>query len=100
MAIILTVEDDEDVREYIKHCLLDWGHTVLEADSGKGAVIAMRKVRPDIVLMDIGLPDISGLEAAKLVEGEPGTENMKLIALTAAEDTATRDNASTLGFVG
>lgn len=100
MAIILTVEDDHDVREYIKYWLLDWGHSVLEAGTGKDAVVAMRTVLPDLVLMDIGLPDISGLDAVKLIRNVPSTSELKIIALTAADDDATRENAEALGFVG
>lgn len=99
MAIILTVEDDEDVREYFKQHLLAWGHTVIEADTGKAAVMAMRSVLPDIILMDIGLPDISGLDAVKLIRDSERTNDLKVIALTAADDTETREQAEELGFV-
>lgn len=44
MAIILIVEDDEDVVDYIKAYVLDWGHTVLEATTDAGAILAMCKL--------------------------------------------------------
>ena len=100
MEIVLTVEDDEDVRDYIKMYLLEWGHTVIEAGSGEGALLALDRLIPDLVLLDIGLPDLSGFDVVNKIAGDEKYEGLKIVALTAADDDESRDHANELGFAG
>ncbi|MBG04518.1 MAG: two-component system response regulator [Rhodospirillaceae bacterium] len=98
IAIILIVEDDEDVLDYIKAYVLDWGHTVLEATTGAGAILAMRKLLPDLVIMDIGLPDMTGFEAVQLIRKDAETANLTVIALTALDTDEGRQKGEEAGF--
>lgn len=57
---ILAVEDEKDLRDYLKELLLDNNYAVELADDGASALNYVRKTRPDLVLLDLGLPDIDG----------------------------------------
>lgn len=57
---ILVVEDERDLREYLKELLLDNNYTVELADDGASALNYIKKTRPDLVILDLGLPDIDG----------------------------------------
>jgi two-component system CheB/CheR fusion protein len=79
---ILIVEDDETNREGLRTLLELWGHQVEEAATGESGVQMAIARRPDVVLLDIGLPDLNGYEVAKRIRRAPGNDNVVLIALT------------------
>lgn len=93
MSIILLVEENEDIREYVKHHVLNWGHTVLEAGTGAGAIVAMRELHPDLVVMDVELPDMCGFDAVRLIRKDAHTAKTKIIALTALDGQEERGKA-------
>ena len=66
----MTVEDDELVHDYIKMYVLEWRHTVTEAGSVEGAFLALDRLIPDLVLLDIGLPDLLGFNVVKKIAKE------------------------------
>ena len=98
MSIVLLVEDNEDIRDYVKHHVLDWGHTVLESGTGAGAILAIRKLRPDLVVMDVELPDMCGFDAINLIRKDSNTANTKVIALTALDSDEGRQKAADAEF--
>lgn len=71
MAKILIVEDDRTINELMVRCLTITGHTCLTAFLGSEALSAIRKERPDLILLDINLPDMSGFDVMKLLRGIP-----------------------------
>jgi two-component system CheB/CheR fusion protein len=79
---ILLVEDNSDVAETMRLVLELAGHHVFQAVDGQSAMKAVAEKRPDIVLLDIGLPDITGYEVAKRLRADPATANATLIAIT------------------
>jgi two-component system CheB/CheR fusion protein len=79
---VLLVEDDETNREGLRTLLELWGHRVDEAATGERAVEMAIARRPDVVLLDIGLPDLSGYEVARRIRRSPGNDHVVLIALT------------------
>jgi len=81
---ILLAEDDEDVRNALHALLLREGYEVVEASNGTDAVNLAREYRPDAVLMDLVLPGINGLDAARFLKHEPATADVPIIGLTAA----------------
>ena len=97
---VLVVEDNADVRESLGMLLTMWGHTVDYAESGPDGVARARDLRPDIALIDIGLPGLSGYEVARHIrEHKDGWgREMKLIALTGYGRDADRDEAIASGF--
>jgi CheY-like chemotaxis protein len=81
-ATILVVEDDETTRRYVKHVIQIAGHEVLEAATGKQALAAVCSVPVDLVITDIFMPEMDGLELmTELKKSNPG---LKVIAMSAA----------------
>ncbi len=81
---ILIVEDFEDSRNFIKFVLERLGYKVLEAEDGFKAVEIARRQAPDLILMDMALPLINGLTAAKMIRQFSQTSKIPIIAMTAS----------------
>lgn len=81
-ATILLVEDNETIRHAFSILLEDSGYRVLQAGTGAEALGAARRDRPDLVLMDLGLPDLSGLEVTRRLKADPTTRAVIVVALT------------------
>jgi two-component system, cell cycle response regulator DivK len=80
--LILLVEDNETIRHAFSILLEDSGYRVHEAGTGEEAISAAEAVRPDLILMDLGLPDISGLEVTRRIRANPRTSDQVIVALT------------------
>jgi DNA-binding response OmpR family regulator len=87
MACVLVVDDDHTVREVVVSYLRAAGHTVLESADGEGALVAMRETPADLVVLDLMLPGIDGLEVCRRLR-ESG--DVPVIMLTALGDEADR----------
>jgi signal transduction histidine kinase len=79
---IVLIEDDRDVRETTALLLEAWGHCVHVAPTGLDGVDTVLRYRPQVVLIDIGLPDIDGHTAARRIRGLMGLRQPRLVALT------------------
>jgi CheY-like chemotaxis protein len=79
---LLLVEDDDDTRTVLTFMLEAEGARVEAAGRGEEAVLLAARIRPDIVLCDIGLPDIDGMEVARRLRAREGLASVRLIALT------------------
>jgi len=80
---ILIVEDDRLSLKVLRQLLAARGYDVLQASGGWDAINRARHERPDLILMDLRLPDISGLDATRLVKMDDQTKNIPIIAVTA-----------------
>ena len=80
---ILIVEDDRLCLIVLRQLLTAQGHEILQASEGRDAFARARNERPDLILMDIRLPDISGLDATRLLKNDDQTKNIPIIAVTA-----------------
>ena len=80
---ILIVEDDYRSCELFKDILEADGYQILSADSGQKALKILESERPDLILMDILLPDINGLEVVKLIKTQAEISKIPIIAVTA-----------------
>lgn len=81
--VILIVEDDHKSLKLIRDLLTLSEYTILEATNGKQAVKISRKERPDLILMDIQMSVMDGLEATRILKTNEKTKNIPVIALTA-----------------
>jgi len=79
---VLVVEDDDDTRAVLRYMLETEGARVEGARNGGEGVRAAERLRPEIVLCDIGLPDIDGMEVARRLRASPALAGVRLIALT------------------
>lgn len=83
MAKILIVEDNEMNRDMLSRRLMRRGFEIVLALDGDEGIAAAHRECPDLILMDISLPKVSGCEAARLLKGDPQTQKIPIIALTA-----------------
>jgi signal transduction histidine kinase/DNA-binding response OmpR family regulator len=95
---ILIVEDYPVVAESLKKMLLLAGHEVKVSRDGPSALEQLAIVRPEIILLDIGLPGMDGYEVAQAIRNQPGTESIVLIALTGYGQDEDRLRAIEAGF--
>ena len=97
MALILLVEDDLLNREMIGRYLLIQGFEVITAVDGAQAVALTLAQLPDLILMDMGLPILSGWQATAQIKAVPSTRAIPIIALTAYAMAEDRDRAYSVG---
>jgi DNA-binding response OmpR family regulator len=83
MAKILVVDDEPDALELVSFNLKAAGYDVVTADDGNDAVKKARLHAPDLVLLDVMLPEVDGLEVCKLLRRDPATSTVPIIMLTA-----------------
>jgi two-component system cell cycle response regulator DivK len=80
---ILIVEDDGKNMKLLRDILNVSGYVTIEAGDGRKAVELAKEKKPDLILMDIQLPFMDGLEATKLIRADPATQHIPIFALTA-----------------
>jgi CheY-like chemotaxis protein len=95
---ILVVDDNVDAAEALGELLRDYGHEVATAHDGAQALDHARLHRPEVVLLDIGMPEMDGYEVAKRLRGELGLGDALLIALTGYGEDRDRRLAREAGF--
>jgi two-component system cell cycle response regulator DivK len=97
MATILVVEDNEPSRDVLSRRLERRGYRVLLAVDGRQAVSVAQAAKPDLILMDLGLPGIDGFEATSQLKADPATRHIPIIVLSAHAMTNDRDMALAAG---
>lgn len=97
MARALVVEDNSDIATLVRHALERAGHTVAEAASGRDALAKARSTTPDIILLDIMLPDFDGFEVCRALRSDAGTAAIPILMLTARGEEADRVKGLELG---
>ncbi len=80
---ILYVEDNFQNKRLVRKILTAKGYEVLEADNGEAGVSLAFQEKPDLILMDISIPGIDGIEATRLIKENPETNAIPIVALTA-----------------
>jgi two-component system phosphate regulon response regulator PhoB len=85
-AKILIVEDDRDIAELIQYNLAKEGYTVSVADNGEKGYKAAKTSLPDLIVLDIMLPGMDGLEICKLLKADPKTQGIPVVMLTAKSE--------------
>jgi len=94
---VLIVEDNDDVRQMLKILLEHEGHEVFEAVDGTEGVRAASRLRPDLALVDLGLPILDGYEVARFIRRQD-YQPQRLVALTGYGQKADRERALSAGF--
>ncbi len=97
---ILVVDDNEDNRELVSKILRIKGYITIEAVDGKGAIKMAEEERPDLILMDISIPDIDGYEATKIIKSKEELKDIPIIALTAHAMKGDKEKALEAGCDG
>jgi CheY-like chemotaxis protein len=97
MATLLIVEDDAMIRDILSRRLQYEGYQVITAVNGAAAVMRAQSEHPDLILMDIGLPLLNGLQATQRLKAMPETWTIPIIALTAFSMTSDREKCLAAG---
>jgi CheY-like chemotaxis protein len=95
---VLAVEDDDDLREALCFLLKELGYEVRECANGRDGLETATHWRPDVVLLDLGLPDMDGYEVASALRAL-GIETLKIIALTGSDPSDTALPALFAGYI-
>ncbi|MGA8048815.1 MAG: response regulator [Burkholderiales bacterium] len=98
MSLVLIVEDNEKNMKLARDVLQAKGYATLEAVTGEEGVRLAGENMPDLVLMDIQLPGISGIEAFRRLRADPRTARIPVVALTASVTPSDRTQITQAGF--
>ena len=98
--LILIVEDDEKSRRLMKDVLEHQGYSVVETDQGEIGLDLIRTLHPALVLMDIHLPGMSGLDAIREIRSDVTIAHTQVIAVTASVMGNVREKIRAAGFDG
>ena len=85
MVKVLVVDDEQDIRKSLVDILFYAGYDVVEAADGEAAVEQACKEYPDIILMDVMMPVMDGLDALRRLRNNPDTQEIPVILLTAVD---------------
>jgi len=97
---ILYIEDNHENRILVKRVLEAEGYTVIEAPNAKVGMAHAQADRPDLILMDINLPEVDGYTTTARIKATPGLESVKVIALTANVMKGDREKTLAAGCDG
>ncbi len=80
--LILIADDDADFKEVLSAKLLKAGYTIAEAKDGEEAIVKAKSILPDLIIMDIQMPNVNGTEAVLELKKNPETKDVKIIFFT------------------
>lgn len=100
MSLILIVEDNEKNLKLVRDVLQVKGYETIEATTGEDGIKLAVDHKPDLVLMDIQLPGINGIEALHALRADPSTASIPVIAVTASVMQQDRKMITDAGFDG
>lgn len=100
MLIILLAEDDDMSRDMLSRRLAKLGYVVIEVRNGAEAIDAARAEKPDLIIMDVCMPQMDGIEAMRKLKADQGTARIPVIALTALNTAADVRRAVAAGCDG
>jgi two-component system alkaline phosphatase synthesis response regulator PhoP len=92
-AKILVIDDETDFIELIQYHLQKAGFEVLAAETGKHGLALVRRHAPDLILLDIGLPDVDGLSICEILQRDSATERIPIVLVTAMSGEIPRAHA-------
>jgi CheY-like chemotaxis protein len=99
-AQILLVDDEPDQVEMYRYALEDGGFTVTSANSGADGVTRARELQPDLIVLDVRLPDMTGWDVCAVLKTDPRTEHIPVLILTAAATPSLAQEATAAGCSG
>jgi two-component system, cell cycle response regulator DivK len=97
---VLYVEDNEYNRKIVRQLLARTSYRLIEAVDGEAGIEAARRELPDLILMDVQLPKMSGLDATRLLRGDPATGHIPILVITSFALSGDRERAAEAGANG
>jgi two-component system phosphate regulon response regulator PhoB len=95
--IVLVVDDEKDLRSLLDFNLKQSGYRTLQAATGQEALMQAQRHAPDMILLDLNLPDLSGIEVARRLKADPETREIPIVMLTARGSESDRITGFELG---
>ena len=100
MATVLTVDDSPSIRQMIKVTLEPAGHRVVEAGDGVQGLSQAQSSRPDMVITDLNMPNMNGLELIRALRKVPTLTGLPIVFLTTESNEALKQEAKSAGATG
>jgi two-component system chemotaxis response regulator CheY len=100
MATVLTVDDSPSIRQMIKVTLEPAGHAVVEAGDGVQGLAKAQSSRPDLVITDLNMPQMNGLELIRALRKQPSLTGLPIVFLTTESNDALKQEAKSAGATG
>lgn len=97
---ILVVDDNALMRKLLVRCLEEGGHRVVETDDPRGVLDLMRALKPDLVIMDVVMPGLSGVELVRLIRADRALARTLVVAVTNLSTPTDMLRFSSAGFDG
>ena len=82
LTVASIVDDDNSIREFLTQILETAGYSVTGVDSGEAALVQVRTKRPDLIVLDVMMPGMSGFDVAAALKNDPATKDMPIIILS------------------
>ena len=95
---VLIIEDNEHVREIFISMLRSAGYEILDAGTGTQGIEKALSAKPNLILLDLDLPDITGIDAARVIKKNPTTANIPIVACSASSGWEWREEALRAGM--
>ena len=99
-ATILVIEDNRDNMELADYLLRSYGYKPLLAGGGLEAIPIAVEQRPDLILLDVGMPGMDGYDVAVAIRQHPALERTRIVAVTASAMVGDRERIAAAGFDG
>src|SRR5262245_49646297 len=95
---VLVADDNHDAAESLAALIELWGHDVRVAYHGRSALTSAQAFHPEVMFLDIGMPEVDGYRVAQAIRAEKDLANTLLIAITAYADPDSREHSRDVGF--
>jgi len=99
MKKILIIDDDEQVQDSLKLQLNSEGYQVVSAESGSDGLSVAETENPELIVLDLSMPDIDGVEVLRQLKGNIVTWDIPVVVFTAREDTKSRQQSALHGVL-
>ena len=96
-GLVLVVDDERDLRTLLEFNLRQAGYQVAQAATGAEALARARSLRPQVIILDLNLPDVSGTDVCRLLKSDESTRGIPILMLTARGSEADRIAGLELG---
>lgn len=100
MKKVLLIEDDPFIRDITSIKLTEHSYSVVIAHNGESVIDQMKNDTPDVVILDLDLPDISGLEVMKLIKADVKLKEIPIIIFSNNDNPSVKEKAEELGIAG
>lgn len=97
---VMTVDDSRTMRDMVKFTLAEAGYAVLEAEDGKQALDVLSRDKADVIITDLNMPNMDGLELIKALRGQPQYSSTPILMLTTEADDTKKNAGRAAGATG